>query len=95
MDELEATTVIRNNLGEKVRKLRKEQGLSQSNLPMMVGIARQYVIDIELGRKAASLDVLVRLSRGFDMSLPELIDGIDPEAPTMGASYAFGRIPKS
>lgn len=87
-------TIIKLNLGERVKTLRKEQDLSQESFSMMIGLTRSYVSKIENGGCNPTLDALFKISRGFGMSLPELIDGIDPQAPTQGASYAFLKMPR-
>jgi transcriptional regulator with XRE-family HTH domain len=52
-------------------------GLSQEALAEKAGLHRNYIGHIERGEKTASLDVLVRLARVFNLSLPELLKSFD------------------
>ena len=73
------STVERQQLGLRVRTLRKEENLSLRKFSEMVGISKDYLVDIEFGRKSPTLDVLVKVAGGFGISLSELLEGIgDP-----------------
>ena len=70
---------IRNNVGERIRALRKEHGLTQSRLGMMVDLDRTYIVGIEKGRRNVSLDNLIKISLGLNTPLSELFDSVDAE----------------
>ena len=57
--------------------MRAEQNLSIRSLALMVGLSKDYIVDIEHARKSPTLDTLVKLSAGFGVSLSELVEGID------------------
>lgn len=59
-------------LGEKIRKLRKEKGITQEKLAEAIKISRTHMGHIEQGRKTPSLKVLEKLSRALKIPLPEL-----------------------
>lgn len=54
-------------LGEKLRVLRKNKGYSQQHLAAQVGVSRQLIIDIEAGR-GTSLLIFVKLLKVFNKS---------------------------
>ena len=94
MEELCSIETIWEELGDRVRILREREGLSQEKLALMVDIDRTYLLDLEQGRRNASIESLVKLSRGLDITLSELLFNIDPSNPDQGADYAFVKIPR-
>ena len=68
---------IKRNLGARVRELRKQQGLTQERLGLMVGLDRTYIIGIEKGRRNVSIDNLIKLAHGLGVPLHKLFQGID------------------
>ena len=83
-----ATTTItsaRRRLGVRVRSSREKRGLTQQSLADVIGIDRTYLSGIENGRRNVSFENLVRLARGLDIPLSELVDGVDVECD--GKSY--------
>lgn len=56
--------------GGRLRRLREAAGLSVGELAQRVGLTRQYLYDLESGRKAApSLDVARRLAESLGKKL--------------------------
>lgn len=62
---------------EKLLKLRKEKGLSQEELGMEMQVSRQTISKWESGQSYPDFTRLVMLSDFFDMTLDELVKGID------------------
>lgn len=60
-------------IGEAIKKLRKNKGLSQEALAAEACIDRRYMSDIEQGKRNLSLDVLNRLASYFEIPLSALI----------------------
>ncbi|XMB71867.1 helix-turn-helix domain-containing protein [Mycoplasmatota bacterium WC30] len=58
---------------EKLRELRKEQGLSQEDLANKLDISRQSVSKWELGVSMPDLDNVIKLSELFDISTDYLL----------------------
>ena len=56
------------DFGEKLRKLRKESGLTQKQLADRLGLAKSIVSYYENGSRYPSYDVLVKLARIFHVS---------------------------
>ena len=71
--------LIRSNVGERIRALRKEQGLTQQRLGSMVDLDRTYIVGIEKGRRNVSLDNLIKISLGLNTTLSKLFDCVDSE----------------
>lgn len=50
-------------VGTKIRKLREEMGLTQQELAKSVGLSSKFISQLELGRRAPSLESLSRISK--------------------------------
>lgn len=61
-------------LGANVRRLRKEQGLSQERLGLMIGSKHPRISNIERGCVVLAFPDLVKLCRALDVDPGELID---------------------
>lgn len=69
----------RHQLGERIRAMRKEQKLTLRGFGLMVGLSKDYLVDLEHGRKSPSLDTIVKIAGGFNITPSELLRGIgDP-----------------
>ena len=61
-------------LGENIRKLRKEQGLSQERLARLADVSNNTVIKLEAGENMnPTLDTLGNLSRALNVTIDELV----------------------
>lgn len=58
------------NIGQSVKKLRKERDLRQGQLAESIGITQTYLSQIESGKKTANTSVLVKISEYFEIPLP-------------------------
>ena len=70
---------VSQRLGERIRTLRAERGLTQDELADRVRISRVYISVIERGAKVASLEVLIGIAKVLDVSLSELFLDVDRE----------------
>lgn len=61
-------------IGENVKKLREESGLSQKDLSRLLGVSRSAVTLIEANRRKVSADEIVRLCEIFGVSADELLN---------------------
>ena len=64
-------------LGMRVKFLRKQKRWSQEDLALEANINKNYICDLENGRRNPSLDILERLSDAFGITLQELFKGIE------------------
>lgn len=79
MESQDHRELVRANLGARIRSLRMEQRLSQHRFSRMVDIDRTYLIGIEKGRRNPTIDNIVKIADGLDVTLVELFSGIDIE----------------
>lgn len=61
--------------GERIRQLRKAQGMTQEQLAKRLNIGERHLRRIETGEKGPSVDILVEISALFDVSLDYIIVG--------------------
>jgi putative transcriptional regulator len=66
----------------RVRELREESGLSQGQLADELGVSRQTVNSIEVGRYTPSLPLALALGKFFQSTVEEIFDGTDADAVT-------------
>ncbi len=64
-------------LGMRIRYLRSLRKWSQEDLALEANINRNYICDLENGRRNPSLDILERISDAFGITLSELFRGIE------------------
>ena len=64
-------------LGRAVRKLRTERGWSQADLVLRVGMDRNDISLIELGRNSPSVRMLMRLCLALDVRAADLLDDVE------------------
>jgi transcriptional regulator with XRE-family HTH domain len=63
---------ITKRFGLRVRRLRKDRGLSQEKLAFDAGIHRTYLGSIERGERNPTLKNITRIARALGVSLAEL-----------------------
>jgi transcriptional regulator with XRE-family HTH domain len=64
-------------LGKRMRELRAKQGFSQEAFADHCGLHRTAMSLIERGKRVPNLRTVVTISRGFGISLSELLQGVD------------------
>lgn len=62
--------------GERVRKLRKEAGLSQERFADQVGCHRTYIGMIERAEKNPTITNIYRIAKTLNMTMSELMRGV-------------------
>ena len=67
---------IEEQLGMRIRYLRKNKKLSIEDLALECGINRNYLCDLENGRRNPTLQMLEKIANGFDISISELTKGL-------------------
>ena len=61
------------NLGVRVREVRKERGLTQRVLASRMNVPRTYISKVEMGRVVPSLSTLWRIAAGLEVSVTYLL----------------------
>ena len=62
-------------VGERIRKLRLEKGWTQIYLAVHTGVGRNYISDVELGKKEIGLRNLYLLAQSLGVRLEVLVRG--------------------
>ncbi|MDH8678028.1 helix-turn-helix transcriptional regulator [Fusibacter bizertensis] len=58
----------------KIQELRKLQKLSQEELASAVGVTRQTITSIEVGKYTASLALAYKIAKYFGLTIEEVFD---------------------
>jgi transcriptional regulator with XRE-family HTH domain len=72
---------LENHVGERLRELRQERGLSLAEVAEGTGISTSFLSVLETGRSDITLGRLMKLVKFFGTSVEELL----PEAPSVDA----------
>lgn len=64
-------------LGMRIAYLRKQKGWSQEDLALEANINKNYLSDLERGRRNPSLEILERLADAFGITLEVLFRGVE------------------
>jgi transcriptional regulator with XRE-family HTH domain len=60
-------------IGEKLRILRQQQGLTTRELGSVLGVSNSYIVRIENGKKRPSIDLVAKMARFFNITTDKLI----------------------
>lgn len=63
-------------LGMRIKYLRQKRGMSQLDLSFEANVNKNYICDLENGRRNPSLEILERIADAFGITLEELFKGI-------------------
>ena len=63
----------------KISELRKLNKLSQEELAMAVGVTRQTITSIEVGKYTASLPLAYKIAKHFNLTIEEVFDFTEME----------------
>jgi len=63
----------------KISELRKQHKLSQEELALAVGVTRQTITSLEVGKYTASLVLAYKIAKYFGLSIEEVFDFSDVE----------------
>lgn len=66
--------MITEQVGNRIRALRKQRGLSQEKLALKAGIDRTYLAGIETGKRNATLLSLEKVAIALDISMRDFFD---------------------
>jgi len=65
---------VRKFLGQRLRELRKQHGLSQERLGERSGLSGKFIGEVERGEKSISIDSLHRIATALAVPLGILVD---------------------
>ena len=68
--------MITEKVGNRIRELRNETGLSQEKFALKFGMDRTYFASVELGKRNIALKNIEKIANGLGVSLSELFEGL-------------------
>jgi len=66
-------TAFFKDLGARIAALRRDRGLTQTQLGEMIGVSQQQIVSFEKGRRKVPASALPKLSRALGVTVEELI----------------------
>jgi regulatory protein munI len=69
-------SVLLSMLGEKIKNLRKEKGISQEKFALSIEMDRTYYSTVENGKRNISIQNLNKIAKGLGISISELLEGV-------------------
>ena len=69
-------TMIKEKLGQRIKYLRNEKGLSQEKFALSIDMDRTYLASVESGKRNISINNIQKIANGLDITLEELFTGI-------------------
>ena len=64
-------------VGQRIRAMRSAKGWTQTYLSVHAGVGRNYISDVELGKKEIGLRNLQLLAFSLDVKTADLLKGLD------------------
>ena len=68
--------MITAKIGNRIRELRTQTGLSQEKFAQKIGMDSTYFASVELGKRNISIVNIEKISNGLEISLSELFKDI-------------------
>ncbi len=68
--------MITEKVGNRIRELRNETGLSQEKFALKIGMDRTYFASVELGKRNIALKNIEKIANGLGVTLSELFEGL-------------------
>ena len=68
--------MITERVGNRIRELRSQTGLSQEKFALKIGMDRTYFASVELGKRNIALKNIEKIANGLGITLSELFEGI-------------------
>ena len=62
--------------GMRVKYLREQRKMSQEDLALEINISKNYISDIECGRRNPTLKVINKIAKGLKVDLATLLLGV-------------------
>ncbi|WP_108831517.1 helix-turn-helix transcriptional regulator [Aedoeadaptatus coli] len=59
-------------MGNNIKRIRKQKGMTQGDLSEMVGVTRQYISDVENLKKIPSVKIAFDISKALETNVYEL-----------------------
>jgi len=73
---MDRNSEIKKAVGRRIKELRKERNITQTQFALMASVSRSYLAEVELGEKNFGFNTLVKIVDAFDMTLEQFFTGI-------------------
>jgi transcriptional regulator with XRE-family HTH domain len=74
------------NVGTRVKQLREQARLNQTQIAAFLGVDQSYVSKCEKGERQFNVDLLEKLCNLFGCALPDLLNG-DAQIETLNVAF--------
>ena len=68
--------MITEDLGKRIRELRRKTGMSQEKFALKIGMDRTYFASVEAGKRNIAICNIKKIADGLDVTLSELFEGL-------------------
>lgn len=68
--------MITEKLGQRIKKLRTELGISQEKFALSIDMDRTYYASVENGKRNISIKNIEKIAKGLDITLEELFKNL-------------------
>ncbi len=68
--------MITTKIGNRIRELRTQTGLSQEKFAQKIGMDRTYFASVELGKRNISIVNIEKIANGLNVTLSELFKNV-------------------
>ena len=62
------------NIGEQIKKVRQEKGLSQKALGQLLGVSQQHIAQYETGKRKPKYDTLKKIIHALNVPILDIVD---------------------
>ncbi|EII0699921.1 helix-turn-helix transcriptional regulator [Campylobacter lari] len=69
-------TMITERVGNRIRELRSQTGLSQEKFALKIGMDRTYFASVKLGKRNIALKNIEKIANRLGVTISELFEGI-------------------
>ena len=69
--------MIKVEIGNRIRKIRNQQGISQEKFALKIDMDRTYFASVEAGKRNISIVNIEKIANGLNMSLADLFLAVD------------------
>lgn len=69
-------TNIAQALGQRIKELRTQTGLSQEKFALLINMDRTYFASVEAGKRNIAIRNIQKIADGLNVSLSELFSGL-------------------
>ena len=73
--------------GEQIKELRTKMGMTQSEVAQALDVTPGYISNVENGRRAMSLRILMYYAKLMDVSLDSLVGQLEPAYQTTSIDH--------